>query len=167
MDADGQNVRALTDTTENFKAGPGGRRIAEKVLGVTAWQQEASNYNFSRWAAAQYGVGLRSGEPLDDSVAISPDGQRVAYMDKVPGRMTPGIFVSRLDGTEQRLLVQLDSWSAGPAAVEFGWGLAGIPRGGHGRPASGRYPGAGQRENLPGGTAARSERRGSRLGEIR
>jgi Tol biopolymer transport system component len=52
-------------------------------------------------------------QTLDDSAAISPDGSRIAYMDKIPGRMNPGIFVSRLDGTEKRLLVQLDTWTVG------------------------------------------------------
>jgi Tol biopolymer transport system component len=36
----------------------------------------------------------------------------MAFADKVTGRMTPGIFISRLDGSEKRLLVQLDYWVA-------------------------------------------------------
>lgn len=44
------------------------------------------------------------------NAVVSPDGQWMAYSEKVPGRMTPGIYVSRLDGSERRLLVQLDYW---------------------------------------------------------
>jgi Tol biopolymer transport system component len=45
-------------------------------------------------------------------VSISPDGKWIAFANKVTGRMTPGIFVSRLGGSEKRLLVQLDYWIA-------------------------------------------------------
>jgi hypothetical protein len=40
--------------------------------------------------------------------SLSPDGQWVAYADKVLGKMADGIYVTRLDGSERRLLVQLD-----------------------------------------------------------
>jgi Tol biopolymer transport system component len=47
------------------------------------------------------------------TVSISPDGEWIAYSDKVIGRMTPGIFISRLDGSEKKLFVQLDYWTTG------------------------------------------------------
>ena len=111
MDKDGRNVRALTDNTDNFMAG-GWTPDGQKVIGVSA--QGGGN------PAQIFDVGGGTAQTLnfirqpgDDNISISPDGQWVAFTDKVPGRMTPGIFVSRLDGTEQRLLVQLDTWSAG------------------------------------------------------
>jgi Tol biopolymer transport system component len=47
--------------------------------------------------------------------ALSPDGQWIAYTDKVIGKMAPGIYITRLDGSERRLLVQLDThWTTDP-----------------------------------------------------
>ncbi len=44
------------------------------------------------------------------SATLSPDGQWLAYVDQVTGKMTPGLYLSRLDGSEKQLLVQLDHW---------------------------------------------------------
>jgi hypothetical protein len=41
-------------------------------------------------------------------MAISPDGMWMAYLDKVPGKMTPGIYFSQIDGSGKRLLMQLE-----------------------------------------------------------
>lgn len=41
------------------------------------------------------------------TAAISPDGKWIAYIDLVPGKMGPGLYLSRLDQSEKRLLVQL------------------------------------------------------------
>jgi Tol biopolymer transport system component len=110
MDADDLNVRALTDTTENFMA-DGWTPDGQKVIGVSA--QEGGNpvqlFDVASGPAQTLDFIRQSG---DEDVSISPDGQWVAFTDKVPGRMAPGIFVSRLDGTEKRLLVQLESWTA-------------------------------------------------------
>jgi hypothetical protein len=47
--------------------------------------------------------------------ALSPDGQWIAYLDKVVGKMAAGIYLVRLDGSERRLLVQLDyRWMSAP-----------------------------------------------------
>jgi hypothetical protein len=47
--------------------------------------------------------------------ALSPDGQWIAYLDKVIGKMADGIYLVRLDGSERRLLVQLDyRWMSVP-----------------------------------------------------
>lgn len=49
------------------------------------------------------------------SPSLSPDGQWIAYIDKVIGKMGPGIYLVRLDGSERRLLVQLDyRWMSAP-----------------------------------------------------
>ncbi len=46
----------------------------------------------------------------DASAAMSPDGQRIAYIARVPGQIGYGLYVARLDGSAPRLLVQLDYW---------------------------------------------------------
>jgi hypothetical protein len=111
MDKDGRNVRALTDNSDNFMAG-GWTPDGQKVIGVSAQGggNPAQLFDIGGGAARTLDF-IR--QPGDENISISPDGQWVAFTDKVPGRMIPGIFVSRLDGTEQRLLVQLDTWSAG------------------------------------------------------
>ena len=109
MEADGQNVRALTDATDNLTLS--GWTADSRQLLLTAWQQEEIQLLDVDSGAVQPLITIS--ETLDDSAAISPDGSRIAYMDKVPGRMTPGIYISRLNGTEKRLLVQLDTWTAG------------------------------------------------------
>ncbi|NMC46613.1 MAG: hypothetical protein GYA52_07230 [Chloroflexi bacterium] len=47
------------------------------------------------------------------SPVFSPDGQWIAYRDRVPGRMTEGVYISQTTGSEKRLLVQLDYWVVG------------------------------------------------------
>ena len=47
------------------------------------------------------------------SPVFSPDGQWIAFRDRVPGRMTEGVYISQTAGTEKRLLVQLDYWIVG------------------------------------------------------
>jgi Tol biopolymer transport system component len=43
--------------------------------------------------------------------SISPDGQRIAFVERVPGEMGGGLFVARLDGSDRRLVAQLENWS--------------------------------------------------------
>jgi len=45
----------------------------------------------------------------DAWAAFSPDGEWVAYLARVPG-MDYGLYLARLDGSEPRLLAQLDYW---------------------------------------------------------
>jgi len=44
---------------------------------------------------------------------ISPDGEWIAYLDHVHGKMAPGLFIAKMDGSQRRLLVQLDHWGVG------------------------------------------------------
>jgi hypothetical protein len=106
MAADGNNVRALTGTTDGILAAgwtPDGR----KVLAVTV--QGSVQLLDVAGGAAQALAFIQQSSYTD--VSISPDGLWIAYIDKVPGRMTPGFFISRLDGSDERLLIQLDTWS--------------------------------------------------------
>lgn len=45
------------------------------------------------------------------SAAISPDGKTLAYLEKVPGAMTPGLYLKPLPDGEPRLLAQLEHWA--------------------------------------------------------
>lgn len=49
-------------------------------------------------------------EAKDAWAAISPDGERIAYIARAPGAIGYGLYLARLDGSEARLLVQLDHW---------------------------------------------------------
>ena len=111
MDADGRNVRALTDTTENTLAA-GWTPDSQKVIGVTiqGGGDPVQLFDVANGTRLTLSFIRQSGEV---DVSISPDGEWVAFTDKVPGRMAPGIFVSRLDGSDRRLLVQLDTWTVG------------------------------------------------------
>lgn len=108
MDSNGKDSHPLTQTTDMLtlsgwipgsnallyvRAQPGGNEIQEV---------DADN------GVSRTLMTLQSDQ--NDSVDISPNGQWIAFLDKVHGRMTPGIFVSRLDGSERRLIVQLEYW---------------------------------------------------------
>jgi hypothetical protein len=108
MAADGKNVQALTGTTDGILAA-GWTPDGQKVLAVTV--QGGVQLLDVAGGRAQSLAFIRQSSYTD--VSISPDGQWIAYVDKVPGRMNPGIFISRLDGSDRRLLVQLDTWSVG------------------------------------------------------
>lgn len=45
------------------------------------------------------------------SAAISPDGTTLAYLEQVPGAMTPGLYLKPLPDGEPRLLAQLEHWA--------------------------------------------------------
>lgn len=47
------------------------------------------------------------------AAALSPDGQSIAFVERVPGKMAGGLFVAPLDGSNRRLLAQLDYWGVG------------------------------------------------------
>lgn len=110
MDSQGQNARPLTNTTDN--------------LALFGWMPSSHSLIFSTFkpdGSHIQTLDVDSGTTHDlmvlrdeaaESVSLSPDSKWIAFTDKVTGRMTPGIFVSRLDTSEKRLLVQLDYWVA-------------------------------------------------------
>jgi dipeptidyl aminopeptidase/acylaminoacyl peptidase len=42
------------------------------------------------------------------NIAISPDGQRIAFAERMPVGMDYGLYVAQLDGSDRRLIAQLD-----------------------------------------------------------
>ncbi len=109
MDADGHNVHVLTDITDNLELA--GWASNSQQLVVSDWQK--GNIQLLDVNSGAMRPLFSIGRPWDGSAFVSPDGKWIAYVDRVQGKMTPGIFVSRLDGTEQRLLIQLDTWGVG------------------------------------------------------
>jgi hypothetical protein len=110
MDADGQNVRALTDTTENPRA-VGWMPDSKRVVAVIT--RDSSNVaQLLDLAGGLPQTIVATQQPGDATLSVSPDGQWIAFVDKVIGRRTSGIYVSRFDGSEKHLLAQLDDWMA-------------------------------------------------------
>jgi hypothetical protein len=62
------------------------------------------------------------------SASLSADGAWLAYVDKVPGKVGGGVYVVRTDGTDQRLIIQLEHWSIHDLvwSPEGQWLLVGI-----------------------------------------
>lgn len=48
----------------------------------------------------------------DDRLVVSPDNQWVAFAERPKGKMGDGVYISRLDGSDRRLIAQLDYWVA-------------------------------------------------------
>ncbi len=108
MDANGQNARALTDTTDYLTLigwMPDGRRLM-----VSIHQQDGTPIQLVDVASGNIETLITLSQSYNGGVSISPDGAWIAYADKVIGKMYPGIFISRLDGSEKKLLMQLEGW---------------------------------------------------------
>jgi WD40 repeat protein len=111
MDAGEDDVRALTDTTDNPMLI--GWTADSRRLILSIWQQDENRIQALDVNSEAVQPLITTGRPWLTGASISPDEDWIAYVDRVPGRMAPGIFVSRLDGTERRLLIQLDTWTVG------------------------------------------------------
>ena len=111
MDTGGHNVRALTDTTNNPTLI--GWTTDSRRLILSIWQQDENRIQALDVNSEAVQPLITTGRPWLTGASISPDEDWIACVDRVPGRMAPGIFVSRLDGTERRLLIQLDTWMVG------------------------------------------------------
>jgi TolB protein len=63
----------------------------------------------------------RDGPPFDfskqASAAISPDGQRIAFIGRIPGGMGTGLYLANLDGSDLRLIAGWDGWGG----ADPGW----------------------------------------------
>ena len=123
METDGGDIRALTDTNTNPLLSTWMPDSQSLVIAL----DEGVGYHFQLLNvddASQTSL-LRTEQAYDASVALSPDGLWMAYLDKVPGRMAPGVYLARIDGSDKRLLMQLDHWMAfGPVFSPDGKWLA-------------------------------------------
>ncbi len=104
-DANGQNQRKIAGGSDTVIAGwmPDGKRLLITV-------NEANKGEVIKLLDISNGAlqTVISAGVVSTSPTLSPDGQWIAYFDKVIGKMAPGIYLVRLDGSERRLLVQLD-----------------------------------------------------------
>ena len=106
MEADGKNPRALTDTTEILSL-DGWSGDGQSLLIQTGTRIELLDVSHGSRTLL---IETKHNPYGDPSAALSQDGQWLTYLDKVPGKITPGLFLSRLDGTDKRLLIQLEYW---------------------------------------------------------
>ena len=112
MDADGIHLRLLVEGVNKPQLG--------------AWAPDGSQVLY--WVTSTDNNSLLRGvNPATDKIndlftihqsqmsspAYSPDGQWIAYLDKVDGRMASGLYVSHPDGMGRRLMIQLDTWILG------------------------------------------------------
>jgi hypothetical protein len=109
MEVDGGDIRALTDTTTTPLLStwtPDSQNL------VIALDSVGYHYQLLNVSNTQLTTLLQTEQAYANNIAISPDGLWMAYLDKVPGRMAPGVYLSRTDGSGKRLLMQLDHWVA-------------------------------------------------------
>jgi TolB protein len=107
MNADGSSLRQLTDSTEYFSLG-GWANDRQSLLIQTGSKIELLNVDDGRRSIL---LETRYDPYGSSSAALSPDGKWLAYFEKVPGKMTPGLYLKALPDGEPRLLAQLDYWS--------------------------------------------------------
>jgi len=103
----------------------GGAEITPPV----GWLPDNETFIYSRMTGNGFGFverNLRTGETKDLAlsvqnkwgyVALSPEAQWVAFMDRVFGAPSNGVFVSRLDGSDRRLLAAGDV----PTSYRMAW----------------------------------------------
>ncbi len=113
MDANGENRHQITGGTGNVTVAswmPDNQRLLITVSETN--QGDVIKLIDSTSGATQPVLTTRGQTSIP---ALSPDGQWIAYLDKVIGKMASGIYIARLDGSESRLLVQLDyHWTSNP-----------------------------------------------------
>ncbi len=108
MDTNGNNARVLTDTTDNltlFGWMPDGQRLI-----FNAFRQDGTPIQLVDVTSGNIETLITLPQSYNSNVSTSPDGAWIAYANKVIGKMYPGIFISRLDGSENKLLMQLEGW---------------------------------------------------------
>jgi len=110
MEVDGGDIRALTDTIANPLLSTWTPDSQSLIVAF----DEGVGYHFQLLNVSDLSQTslLHTEQAYDTNLAISPDGLWMAYLDKVPGKMTPGIYFSRKDGSGKRLLMQLEHWMA-------------------------------------------------------
>ena len=108
MDANGQNQRKLTGGSDGITVvGVGWTPDSKKLLITVSEPNKGDVIKLIDVASGVLQTVIQTRMFLA-SPSLSPDGQWIAYIDKVIGKMGPGIYLARIDGSERRVLVQLD-----------------------------------------------------------
>jgi len=110
--ADGTNLHPLTQET-SYEMFMSWTPDSQSILYVTSGQKGDAIKVVNAKTGAVESL-FTTNKAYFSHVALSSDGKWVAYVDRVVGKMAPGIYLSRLDGEQKRLLFQLDYWMAIP-----------------------------------------------------
>jgi hypothetical protein len=113
MNADGSNLRPVTSAANPLQIAwsPDSSQILYWVQGA------ADRTGIVRLVDASSGIVSDLFDVQTDapSPAFSPDGEWIVYLDRVVGRMANGLYLARPDGSQRRLVVQLDYWPVSKA----------------------------------------------------
>jgi hypothetical protein len=104
-DANGQNLRKLAGGSDTTIAG--WTADSKKLLITVNEARKGEVIKLLNISNGTVQTVIYAGM-VSTAPTLSPDGQWIAYIDKVIGKMAPGIYLIRPDGSERRLLVQLD-----------------------------------------------------------
>jgi hypothetical protein len=108
MDVNGTNLRPLipgADALQLAGWSPDGAQILYWVAG----EGRAAKVRLVEVTSGRV-TDLFEAQMAAPSPAFSPDGRWIAYLDRVPGRMADGLYLTHLDGSGRRLVAQLDYW---------------------------------------------------------
>jgi Tol biopolymer transport system component len=107
MNADGTNLHRVTSGVsieESAGWSPDGKQILYTMLG-DGGKYYLRLVDISTGAVTDlFTIGWKIPSP-----ALSPDGKWVAFMDRSFGMFNAAVFIARPDGTDRRLIAQLDS----------------------------------------------------------
>jgi hypothetical protein len=107
MNADGSDLHRVTrgvSIEESAGWSPDGKQVLYTVLGEGG-KQYLKLVDIDTGAITD----LFSITFKNPSLALSPDGQWVAYLDRGFGMFAASVYVARLDGSDRRLMAQLDA----------------------------------------------------------
>ncbi|MGD0806831.1 MAG: hypothetical protein ABSA10_05105 [Anaerolineales bacterium] len=107
MNADGSDLHRVTrgvSIEESAGWSPDGKQVLYTVLGEGG-KQYLKLVDIDTGAITD----LFSITSKNPSLALSPDGQWVAFMDRGFGMFEASVYLARLDGSDRRLMAQLDA----------------------------------------------------------
>ena len=110
MNADGTQRRQVL-AAASYGAISGWTPDGRKLLFVDDNQDQTTDINLLDLAtgSAETILNIKGNGNGTQTVALSPDGQWLAYLDHVIGKTVPGLYLSHLDGSGKRLLLQSDT----------------------------------------------------------
>jgi len=104
---DGQNLRRLA-TSADYVLGWSPDVAALLFSAAAQGGEQVKRLAIAQGAASGAAANLLLLESKGAQAALSPDGQWIAYVAHVLGQPNGGLYLARLDGSQRRLLAQLD-----------------------------------------------------------